>query len=994
MIWLGRGIFGRCLPVVCLMLPSYSLALDPSKAITQYVHHVWQVEQGLPQNSVYAIEQTRDGYIWIGTEEGLARFDGVRFKVFQRQNTPEFRHSFVASLLESSDGSLWIGTYEGLMRLKDNQFSTWTTSEGLSNNIVTAIQEDHDGAIWIGTRSGLSRFKNSKFINYKTTDGLSDNNIISLLTDSHGKVWIGTVDGGLNLYDDGKFTTFPDVKGLSNDTIFAIYEDADANMWFGTRAGLLRFRERTFMRITTADGLPHNLVRSLFQDHEKNLWIGTSGGLSRLHDGKLTNFTMREGLSRNIVLSLYEDREGSLWIGINSGGLNQLQDGKFTPYTTMEGLPDNLVRSVLEDKQGNIWIATDSGLTRLRDGEFTNYSKKDGMSNDTSLSLFTDKNERLWIGTRGGGVNCFSDGKFRILTSADGLSNNFVSSFSEDHDGNLWIGTWYGGLNRLKDGKFTRFTTKEGLSNNAIFSLLTDREGTIWIGTFGGGLSRFRNGSFTTVSTKQGLSSDQIESLYEDRKGDLWVGTNGGGLNRIRNGKIVNYVSKDGLSDDLAWAILEDEDENLWMSSNRGIFRVSKKELNDFADRKITRITSVLYGLADGMKSTECNGGSQPSGWKTRDGKLWFPTIRGLVVVDPKRIRKNNIIPPVTMEEVFVDGQVVSTRTRVILPPGKKNLEFHYTALSFRAPERVQFRYKLEGYDQNWIDAGARRVAYYTNLPPESYSFQVIAGNDDGIWNEAGVTFPFILQPRFYQTRWFFLLCIASAGFLIRVIYRIRLGQIQTRLQERFSGVLSERTRLAREIHDTLAQGLSGIAVRLEVVSRTMEDAPAKAIENLRIAQQMAKSSLGEARRFIWDLRPAAFETAGLADALKGTAEELVKGTPVQIDFSLIGVPRAVSSIVENNLLRIGQEAVTNAIKHGKPGLIRIQLNYADHSLQLRIKDNGQGFDPATSNSKESGSFGLVGMRERIAQLGGDLVLRSQPGEGAELTVTIPIRAI
>jgi len=736
---------GFLLLIIILSEPVTAWALDPDKTITQYVHDVWQVEDGLPQSTITAILQTRDGYIWLGTQEGLVRFDGVRFTVFDKKNTKNIKDSHILTLFEDHEGSLWIGTYGGgLNRLKDKEFTAYTTKEGLSDNMVWSICEDGKGSIWIGTYSG-----------------------------------------GLNRLRDGKFTAYTTKDGLSNDFVRSIYEDREGSLWIGTGEGLNRLRDGKFTAYTTKDGLSNDMVWSIYEDRNGSLWIGTySGGLNRFKDGKFTAFTTKEGLSDDIVKSIYEDREGSIWIGTEGGGLNRLRDGKFTVYTTKEGLSNDFVKSIYEDREGSLWIGTDGGgLNRLKDDKFTVYTTKEGLSSDLVKSIYEDREGSLWIGT-GEGLNRLKDGKFTVYTTKEGLSNDMVWSIYEDRKGSLWIGTWRGGLNRLRDGKFTAYTTKDGLSNDMVRSIYEDREGSLWIGTDGGGLNRLRDGKFTVYSTKEGLSNDLVRSIYEDGEGSLWIGTRGGGLNRLKDGKFTAYTTKEGLFDDSVWQILEDGKGNLWMSCNNGIFRVSMRELNDFAEGKISSINSISYGEPDGMMSKECNGGFQPAGWKSRDGKLWFPTIRGVVMINPENIRTNKLPPPVLIEHVIIDNRSFAASGVIQISPGNKDFEFHYTGLSFLVPERVKFKYKLEGWNKEWIDAGTRRTAYYTNIPPGSYCFRVIACNNDGIWNEEGASLKIIVPPPFWQIWWFRVLLILSILSAAIFIYKLRTRAIRRRNEE------------------------------------------------------------------------------------------------------------------------------------------------------------------------------------------------------------------
>ncbi|HYL11032.1 MAG TPA: two-component regulator propeller domain-containing protein [Candidatus Acidoferrales bacterium] len=764
---------------------------DGNLRLSEYVHNVWQTADGLPENSAQAIAQTPDGYLWIATQEGLVRFDGVRLEVFDRKTTPEISNNDIRALCVTRDGSLWVGTFVGnLVRLQGGVFTAYATKNELGGYGASAIFEDHAGILWIGTHGGgLFRFKDGKFSAYTTKDGLANDSVSSIAEARDGSLWIGT-DGGLSLFRAGKFTNYTVADGLSNDLVRSVFQDHNGNLWVGTGGGGLDWlQDGKFTAYTHKDGLPNDSVTAIYEDHEGSVWVGTMRGVARFQNSRFETYSTKHGLSDNSVGAIFEDSERNIWIGTQNGGLNRLRKGRFATHGTLEGLSAPVVWTITEDASGNIWAGTDGGgLNRFSNGRFTPYAAKQGLSGNTIGALFPGKDGSLWISTDGG-LDRLKDGKLATYTSRQGLPARressglapsvLVKAITEDSEGNLWFGTDGGGLCLFKDGRFITYTTKEGLAGNVVMWLTPRRAGGIWIGT-SKGLSEFHGGVFTTFTTKDGLTNDTIMAMYQDNDGDLWIGTEGG-LNRFRDGKFTAYTTRDGLFDDLTFQILEDNQGNLWMSCNKGIYRVAKKELNDFARGFIRSITSVPYGVADGMKSKECNGGVQPAGWKSHDGRLWFPTILGVVTVDPNNLGTNTHVPPVQVEK-FVAGRVSINRpTQVRLPPGDGSLEFHFTAPSFLAPEKVQFRYKLEGFDRDWVDAKTRRSAYYTNIPPGTYHFRVIAANDDGVWNTSGASVEIYLAPHFYQTFWFYafgLLAFAATG---TGLYRVRVNGLKIR---------------------------------------------------------------------------------------------------------------------------------------------------------------------------------------------------------------------
>ena len=820
-LWAARA--GVMLLLMSAALPPAIMALDRGKSITQYGYDVWQSEEGLPQNSVQAITQTRDGYLWLGTQEGLARFDGASFRAFNSDNTEAIGNNSVRALWEDRAGTLWIGTDGGLTSLRGDVMRRYTTAEGLSSNGVRAIQEDAAGDIWVGTDNGLTRISGDVLTRYTTANGLTDNTVFALCLDRAGTLWIGTGDGQLNRFRDNKLT-HTEVPGIARgNAVWSLLEDRAGALWVGTQnGGIIRLKDDGFTSFGTGDGLSNMSVRVIYEDAAGTIWIGTEGGgLCRFEGDRFTSFAMKEGLPNNTVLSLCEDREGSLWVGTHGGGLFRLKEGKFTTFAAREGLANDMARTILEDSRGALWIGTDGGgLDRIQDGVITNYSTKNGLSHDAVRALCETRDGSLWVGMQGGGINRFRDNKITRYTMKDGLANDLVRAIHEDRAGNLWIGTYGGGVSRFRDGKFKNYTVQDGyLANNMILAIAEDRTGDLWIGTRGG-LTKFGSaGEFTTYTTRDGLGSDLIVSLYPDADGALWIGTMGGGLSRFRDGKFTTYTTKQGLSDNLVYRVLEDDNGNLWMSCNKGIFRVAKSELNAYAEGKTDRVTSVLFGAADGMKSSECNGGAQPAGWKTRAGKLLFPTIEGMVIVDPNHLPRNELAPPVQIEQIVADGKTIEPRGRIELPAGSDKLEFHYTALSYLAPKHVRFRFKLEGFDKDWVDADARRTAYYTNVPPGDYTFKVVACNNDGIWNEQGATLAFRLRPYFYQRYPFYLFCALSVVCAAFAAHRLRVRRMALR-ETRLRHLIAERTRQLNDTNHTLEEQAHQLAAANEQLHR------------------------------------------------------------------------------------------------------------------------------------------------------------------------------
>lgn len=1012
-------------------------ALDPALAITQYSLRNWQTDQGLPQNSVFDVLQTRDGYLWLATQEGLARFDGVRFEVFNKRNTPAIHHNDVWTLHEDRAGTLWIGTRGGgLTRYRDGVFSNIGKAEGLSDDAVQALVEDADGSLWIGTRGGgLNRYHNGKFTTWSSKQGLANDTVFALAKTRDGTLWMGTDGGGISRYAGGKFSGLTVKDGLASDIVFSLLEDRAGSLWIGTSAGLNRWQDGKLSSFHVKDGLSNDNIRTLFEDRDGSLWIGTDGGgLNRWRDGRFTAFGSKDGLSSDSIGAIFEDAEGSLWVGSDAGGLSRFKDGKFVSLTAKEGLSNDNARSIFQDRAGAVWIGTFEGLNRYQDGKFTAWRKKDGLSSEVILSIAEGQDGSLWLGTLGGGLNRFLDGKFTAYTKKDGgLSNDTVLSLLTDRKGVLWIGTRSGGLNRYENGVFSNYTTANGLSSNDVRALLEAADGSLWIGTLGGGLNHFQDGKFTAITTKDGLSHDLILSLYEDQDGALWAGSFGGGLNRIKNGKISAITTKNGLFDDVIFQILDDGVGGLWMSSNHGVFRVALAELNAFAEGRAASVQSVAYGKADGMKNAECNGAHQPAGWKTRDGKLWFPTIQGVSRVDPAALGGNPRPPPVVIEAVRVDGEAL-VNSGAALPAGRQKLEFRYTALSYREPEKVQFKYQLVGFDKNWVAAGASRSATYTNLPPGNYRFLVAASNEDGVWNETGAAFAFSQEPFFWQRTSFYLVYLFGALGLFALgarANRARVKRLEAREQELLT-LMAERKQaqdeLAREhtaltrsnaeleqfahvaAHD-LREPLRGVASYSQLLVRRLprEDTDAAEFsgyifEGVQRMQNMLDGLLAYTSLSVQQRRPAVQDARLQLEAALAQLRETINSSAAVISQD----PLPSLPIIGNELSQVFLHLIGNALKFRSEAPPQIHIGAAREggTWRFTVSDRGLGV-PAEHAERIFGLFqrlhpreqypgsglGLAICKKIVEREGGRIGVEAREGGGSVFYFTLPAGA-
>jgi PAS domain S-box-containing protein len=821
-----RRLIGSAFLLIATVLTLTEAVLAQQKDAPWLAIETWRQSQGLPQNSVKAILQTRDGYMWIGTKGGLARFDGVHFTVFDDRNTSQLPESEIWALEEGDDSSLWIGTYGGgISRLKNGKFTAYTTKDGLSGDAITELCEDKEGAIWIGTDQGLSRFKDGRFTNFTVKNGLASNTIRGLYCDSDGTVWVGTNKGGVHKFKDGKISTEL-IEGIDSRTVVEEFcRDRELGLWIATSRGVFRLKDGKTTKYSTRQGLSSDTSLHVYQDAQGNIWVGNQTALDKYNPDSDSFSNVR---SATAVNAIYSDREGNLWVGDNNDGLSRLRQGLFTSYTQQDGLADDIVFNVLQDSRGNIWIGSLKGLNHFRHGKFSLFPLKDSSDSTSVTALAEGKDGSVWVAAgdrlyqlrydkQCGGQSCLP----RVVPVAnEALAGSSIKVIFADREGTIWIGTSFDGVFSYQGGKFTSYSTKNGLSNNAIRGLSEDNDGSIWIGTKGGGLNRLKDGKFTAYTTKDGLANDAVQSLYMDRSNSLWIATREG-VNRLKDGKFTTYRVNDGLFSSFVYSFVEDDRGNLWMGCSKGIFRVVRQELDDFADGKIKSFDSLAYGLEHGLSSTVAVVAQHPLSSKTADGRVWFCTLKGMSVVDPQRLSINSVPPLVHIEEVSIDHRSFDLNPSAVAPPGRGDLVFRYTGLSFFAAEKVRFKYKLEGYDRDWVDAGDRREAYYSNIPPAKYVFRVMAVNSDGIWNEQGDSFTLDLAPHYYQTYWFFGLCLVATTLVILGVYAMRTRHLRAR-EQRLGELVSERTGELQEQRLRLRDTNSKL--QLELVERKRAD--------------------------------------------------------------------------------------------------------------------------------------------------------------------------
>jgi ligand-binding sensor domain-containing protein len=956
-------------------------ALDPARAVTQYGIDLWQRRQGLPQGTVTALAQTPDGYLWLGTQEGLVRFDGVRFTTFDKRTTPELPRPNVTTLAVAPDGTLWIGTLGGgLTSLSAGTFRHFGRAEGLPDEIVSSILPESDGTVWVGTFAhGVRRLTGTRFSESLTkASGLASDEVRVLHRARDGALWVGTRGGGLQRFFEGKTETWSTREGLPSDQVTSLVEDGSGALWIGTRGGLARLSEGRLESWGPKDGLGSDTVLCLARDKDGELWAGTvGGGVVRVRGGRFEPLTKTRGLGNDTVLALLEDREGGLWLGTN-GGLNRLRAGLFTNFGSTEGLPTDDIRPILQARDGDLWVGTlGGGLARLSGGRVVQVvTTRDGLLSDRVWSLHEDAAGDLWVGTREG-LNRRHGGRWLSYTTKDGLAHNLVLSLASDVEGALWIGT-AGGLTRWRDGAFTSYGRADGLTNERVMAIVPDPDGSIWLGTVGGGLNRGKDGKFEGVFPPA-LAQAFVYDILRDEDGTLWVGTGSDGLVLGREGAWKTFTTAEGLLDDVVYRILDDGRGHFWLSSNRGVTRVARAELENVARKQRGRVSAVAYDGADGMKEGESNGGFQPAGWKTREGRLLFPTIGGIVSVDPAAAGTARGPVSPRLEEVLADGERVPLSRPALFPPQTGRLELRWTALSFRDPEHLRFRYRLEGFDAAWVDAGTRRAVSYTNLPAGPYRFLVSAAEPGGPWTEVAAPFAFRMQPRFTQTFWFWALLGLAAALLLLGLHRLRVRAIRHRSELDAARLQALRAQLQPHfLFNALNTILPLIYRDPDAASRTLVqlgDLLRATLDRDAAATVRLRQELEFLRRYL-EIQSVRFE-----DRLETTFEI---------------APETMDAEVPSLLL---QPLVENAVKHGisqDPGRGKVRVSAATEKGDLVLtvwNTSSRGPEPLPANG---GGIGLANLRDRLEVLYGKrgrLTRRREPGSFS-VEVRIPLKIL
>jgi signal transduction histidine kinase/ligand-binding sensor domain-containing protein len=981
--------------LVSFLLPLVAGPVSAGPAL--YRFDFFTTDNGLPQNGVRGITQTPDGYLWFTTFDGLVRFDGVKFTVFDKNNARGIAGNRFSVLHAEPDGTLLAGTEDsGLTVYRNGAFKTYTTADGLPTNAILGFRHDPKGELFV-MAGGLGFYlRDGRLVPLSAAEFPLHN---FTFVSPKKNIWFYHDDSIHQITPDNRTFDYPIKIDYPNENFSGIrtFEDNAGNLWLGDLSGVYFLRDGNFTKLTVKEGVPPNtLLRPFVEDDDGGIWFASGWsktqklGIVRYFQGKFSNWSTEAGLSNLDIKEIFKDREGTIWVSTDKG-LNHLRKQLITSISTDKGLANNEVYPLMQAGSGEIYIGTTQGLSVYRDEKITTLDLRNKLGDKISVTaLFEDEKRRLWIGAVGD-LHILENGKLRQVPE---LFRDTVWAIKKDRAGNIWIAASVG-LFKFRDDKFVaRYTTAEGLPGDDVKVIHEDRNGTLWLGTYDG-LVKFENGNFTTFTTADGLASNRIRSIYEDRRGTLWIGTYDGGLSRFRDGKFVNYTIEDGLFNNGVFQILEDEQDNFWISCNKGIYRVKHQELEDFADGKTAKINSIAYGKQDGMLSAEANGGRQPAGLKTSDGRLWFPTQDGVAVVDPSAISVNRQPPPVQIENVLIDRTAVDFRDGITLQANENNLEIRYTGISFINPGQIKFRYRIEGLSEDFTDVRNIREVYFPSLPAGDFVFHVIAANSDGVWNEDGARLKIRVNAPFWKKTWFIGLAALAAILVIFTIFRLRERELQRRqrVQQDFARRLlesqeQERKRIASEMHDSLGQYLLAIKnwALFGLNSISEKDA---AREFLAEVSETSSLAIDEVREIAHNLRPYQLERLGLTNTLEYMLKNFKNSSAIRFVYEIENIDGFLSKPDEIVFYRIVQECINNLLKHSRAENARISVKLNAAQLEFVCRDDGRGFDPeAAKNSSKSG-LGLNGIAERVKILKGEYRIDSEIEKGTRVTVQI-----
>ncbi len=984
------------LPLAGLLLwqpsPGMAAAGEAARNVGRFIIDPWTDEKGLPENSVVAMTQTRDGYLWLGTLSGLARFDGSQFTVFDEVNTPGLGSSRIVSLFEDNEGTLWIGTdTAGIYRAREGKLSHFEglSGAGSGGRLVSACQ-DTLGAVWLYTAGGeLARHLKGNVDVWRVGFGVS--NVRVVIAEPSGRLWVG--------WDSGLWEVSPTAVARQRDLPVVSRLNLKVDFLLASRSGgHWRLADGRIQKWTT-NAAPQDfgsypwgrgLKVTACEDREGNLIVGTLGAGVFWFDSpdKVVSLSTSNDLSHDYVLSLHVDREGTLWVGTDGGGLNRVKRKVFEGLDPCRGW---VVQSVAEDNEGGLWIGSNkNGVGRLKNGEFERFGIESEGFQSNVRRVLVDRSNRIWAGTWDGRLARFQGGRLTIAANYP-----HVRAIHQDRSNRLWIGT-SGGLVCWEGQSARSFSTADGLSSDVVQALADDAEGNLWVGTVGGGLNRWRDDQFTVYRKADGLPSDEISALLADGDGALWIGTFGSGLARFHKGRWTRYTTRDGLVSNSVTYLIDDEEGSLWIGSMAGLMRVSKQALNLFAEGSTRFVPCRTYGRADGLPSGECTLGTA---CRSRDGRLWLPTISGLAAVLPSTLKTNPFAPPVIIESVLLDGEEahsIGLRARlpesVTIPADKERLEIRYTGLNLGAPEQARFRYRLEGHESALTDVGNSRVARYSKLPPGRYTFRVAACNEDGVWSQSGGVLAFLVQPPFWKTWWFLGgTAVSLLAALLGIFYYVATQKLQRQLEgmRQKAALERDRARIARDLHDQLGASMTQVSLLAEMAGSDKDD-PKEVEAHSRQITQTARETTRVLDEIVWAVNPSNDTLDALITYASKYAQDYLSVAGVRYRLDVPGELPAdpIAPEVRHNVFLAFKEAVTNLVRHAGATSAWIRLKLEPPGFTLEIEDDGRGL---TGTDERKGRNGLRNMRTRMEDVGGSFSIRPGPERGAIVRLTAPL---
>jgi len=965
---------------------------------------IWQTEDGLAQNTVTAITQTSDGYIWIGSYGGLSRFDGERFQNFDAVNTPELEDSSVVSVQEDPQGVLWIGHDSGhLTRYYQGRFTPWRISSANATEKIGTIISGPDGVLWLLRQNGaIESARDGRALPRTNAPDKLPSPFFSLVRNREGTIWAADSNTVSKLID-GKLVPLDFGPAHYSDFVNAITASADGGLWVVMDGRIRKWAENHWAEDRGPCPWDDSALSRMIELHDGTLGVGTMDkGFYLLYaNGRVLHFDRSNGLPQNWVRCMYEDREGNLWVGAGTGGLVAVRPTAFSVLNSPDQWQGRSVLSVLADQKGALWIGTEgSGLYRYDHGSWTHFDGDQGLKSLFVWSVAEAGDGKIWVGTWGSGIFRMDEGQLHHIDFLDTGGSPILALEFSPADNSLWAGTGLG-LARLRNDKAQwAFRPPAGTRAN-ISTILQDRDGSIWFSVSEGGLAHLVDGKVALFRKTNGLSSDSVQCLLQDDDA-LWIGTADGGLNRLKNGRFSSIGVNQGLASNVICHISDDGMGYLWLSTHRGILRLSKIELNRCADGLVPSVTGQVYDRNDGLPTLEYSGGLQAAGCKTPDGRLWFPSSKGVVSVDPSSIRLNPTPPPMVLESLRIDGHLVDLRsgakTSIRLNPDHERLEFQYTALSLAAPSKVLFKYRLQGLDKDWVDAGPKRTAFYSHLPAGDYRFEVIACNNDGLWNREGVALAFTVLPFFWQTWWFLgltaVVVLSAVALIVRYQTRHRMQRRLAQL-ERQHAIERERARIAQDIHDDIGASLTRITMLSQSVQSELNQ-PQQAAAVLDRIGSTAREVTRALDEIVWAVDPRHDTLDSLVCYMGKFAQDFLAAADVRCRLDLpVDLPAwPLTAETRHNLFLAFKEALNNALKHAGATEVRVSLAFRPQAFVLTVKDNGRGFDllqHVSQPAQGTQGNGLNNLKRRLAQIGGRCDIVTNINEGTCVSFTVGV---